>query len=590
MPFARGQQKWALAIGAVSATWAIFVLVFGGINVSILGLRIKSTDAFNPSVVALIAFLIFAYLRRRSRERTATHDAWSWREVGLLTAILTVAALVRFWALTFGLPHPAARPDEEAVAALAAGYYAGHFEQTIFTYPPLFILVVAATMWLVFYKVPSLLRRFNVELPVSDPSIAAERVIARVLSAASGVVSVWLLFRIGERLFGRTTGFIASAFLALAFLHVRDSHFGVTDIPMTCMVLAGFLAIVKLSESGSRSDLLVAGALTGLAVATKYNAALLVLPASLAILDDPRRRSLVIRLGHLVAFGVTMVVVFLIVCPYSVVNYDRFLVDLADISRHLAMGHGPDLGRGWSYHLTTTLRYGLGAPLLVAGILGLALMIGRDMRRGLLVALFPVAYYLLTGSGRTVFARYILPAVPFLCLTAAYLVTSATTAVITYVGREQWRIPATAMLAAIVVLPSTLSVITFDRLLTREDSRLIARRWIEERFPPGTTIMQIGPSNGRPYIDYENTYRLLDVTSTSRPTLVVVVSSPMGRHGLDPIKPWFEREYELRFTQAVVAEDNRANIYDMQDEFFVPLSGFAVERPGPNLQVYVRRQ
>jgi hypothetical protein len=145
------------------------------------------------------------------------------------------------------------------------------------------------------------------------------------------------------------------------------------------------------------------------------------------------------------------------------------------------------------------------------------------------------------------------------------------------------------MLAAIVVLPSALSVIAFDRLLTREDSRLIARRWIEERFPPGTTIMQIGPSNGRPYIDYENTYRLLDVTSTSRPTLIVVVSSPMGRHGLDPIEPWFEREYELRFTQAVVAEDNRANIYDMQDEFFVPLSGFAVERPGPNLQVYVRR-
>ena len=96
-----------------------------------------------------------------------------------------------------------------------------------------------------------------------------------------------------------------------------------------------------------------------------------------------------------------------------------------------AVGYQPDLGRGWKYHFTTTLRYGLGIPLLAAGVLGLLFMVWREERRGVLVALFPVAYYVLMGTGRTVFARYALPAVPFLCLTAGYLVATTAAAVTT---------------------------------------------------------------------------------------------------------------------------------------------------------------
>ena len=73
--------------------------------------------------------------------------------------ILVVAAVARFWALTFGLPHPAARPDEEAVSSMAGSYFDGNIEQTSFTYPPLFMLVVAAALWLVFRKLPSTLSR-----------------------------------------------------------------------------------------------------------------------------------------------------------------------------------------------------------------------------------------------------------------------------------------------------------------------------------------------------------------------------------------------------------------------------------------------
>ena len=531
-------QQFTLAITVLSVLWTLFLLIFDGIDFSLLGMRVRSHRWSDPATVAVVSLLVFAWLRRRPKTpaarsgraiAAAVGEWWRTPDNLVLVAILLVAAVARFWALTFGLPHPAARPDEEAVSALAGNYYLGYFEPTDFTYPPLFMLVVAATLWLAFRTAPAMLSRLNIRLGLSDPTMSAQRIVARLLSAAAGVISVWLVFRIGTRLFGRPTALVAGAFLALAFLHVRDSHFGVTDVPMTFMVLVGFLAIVKLAESGSRRDLVAAGIWTGLAVATKYNAALLVLPASFAILNDPLQRPIQSRLVRVVGFAAIMTAAFLIVAPFSVLSYEKFLYDVTNVSRHLADGHGVDLGRGWTYHLTTTLRYGLGIPLLVAGILGLPLMVWREGRRGILVALFPVAYYVLIGSGRTVFARYILPAVPFLCLTAGYFVVTTAAVVTSYLQRPRWRIPATTVMTAAILWPSLLSVIAFDRLIARDDSRVLARRWIEERFPPGTSIAQLGlggGSAGNVYINYETDYLLSDITASSKPTLVIVVSAP----------------------------------------------------------------
>jgi hypothetical protein len=491
--------------------------------------------------------------------------------------------VARLCGIDFGFPHLNCRPDEGAVVSIAGGLYSGDLNPHVFNYPAFFMLSIAVTLAIL--NTSGLLTGWT----------SAYR-IARYFSAAAGIASVLVIFRIGIRLFGRTTALAAAALLSLAFLHVRDSHFGVTDVPMTFLVLVAFLFIVRLSESGETRDLIAAGLAAGLATSTKYNAALIALPAMLVIgtgrvgVQEVWQE----RLRRAALFGSMMVAAFLLTSPYTLLDYREFLEDFMFESRHLARGHGRDLGRGWSHHLVSTLRYGVGVPILASGIAGFLLLLWKDRRKGLLVALFPVTYYLVLGSGRTVFARYMLPVVPFLCLAAGYAVTEAALWLAARAGRPRLAPIVAAAGVLAVVWPSAQSVIAFDQLISLDDNRLLARRWVERHFPDDTTIAQIGIASGHVFLHdgYEPKYVRVSMRNRrNRPDLIIVQSSPLQRapRELLRIEGTLAKEYELAFNRNGVGSDP-ANVYDWQDEFFLPLTGFkGIERPGPNFKIYIRR-
>ena len=259
------------------------------------------------------------------------------------------------------------------------------------------------------------------------------------------------------------------------------------------------------------------------------------------------------------------------------------------------------LGRGWTVHLTSSLWYGLGWPLLVAGLAGLAHLAWKSPRHGVLVAIFPVSYYALIGSGYTVFARYILPVVPFLCLAAAVAVI----AMARWLGDYQAN-PARAriagwILAAVVVAPSAWSVFQFDRLLGRPDSRVVAADWIAAHFPEGASITVAGRMSTRPQfrsnrLHVPTEHRVFDVDDPSAPEapdLLVVATTRVapGAHGVTPGDRARALMSRYRLIHVVVAYDAAATglVYDWQDEFYVPFAGFgAITRPGPTLTIYAR--
>jgi hypothetical protein len=513
--------------------------------------------------------------------------------------VLPIAAAARLWAIDFCLPHPHCRPDEDAIMAIAGAFRVGDFRPGIFTYPALFMLAVAAAM----RGLPIAERLLHKLMPFHFAPLLSDEVTttkytltARAMSAVAGIASVWLIFRVGLRLFDRNAAVAGASLLALAFLHVRDSHFGVTDVPMSFMVVVAFLYAVRVAQSGTRRDLVTAAVAAGLAAGTKYNGGLVALPVLFAVMISPNRTSRQSRARDAAIAVALMVAAFLCTSPYTVIEFSRFWADFSDDLLHLSGGHGIDLGRGWIYHATTTLRYGVGVPLLVAALAGMGLLLVKDRRAGVLVALFPVSYYALLGGGRTVFARHMTPIVPFLCLTAGYCAAETASWIALRLERPAWRSTLTAVAVVALILPSAQSVVRFDALLARDDSRLVARRWIEQRFPAGTAIAQIAPDGGVVFwhdaseVRYTTTVDLR--RDDLRPAVVIVQSSPLRPppDNMAEVDAILTADYRLAFVQHVV-EPDPANVYDLQDEFYLPLTGFRhIERPGPNLDVYVRKE
>src|SRR6202022_730983 len=138
-----------------------------------------------------------------------------------------------------------------------------------------------------------LLGIFRASLRGYDSSIFAGRVISACLGAATAV----LIGLLGARLYGRRVGLLAGFLMAAAVLHVQNSHFATSDVPLTFLVLLALYFLVRVVESGGLVHSLAAGLVTGLAIATKFSALPILLPVGIALLyrwvvDGRRPRAL----------------------------------------------------------------------------------------------------------------------------------------------------------------------------------------------------------------------------------------------------------------------------------------------------------
>ena len=223
----------------------------------------------------------------------------------------------------------------------------------------------------------------------------------------------------------------------------------------------------------------------------------------------------------------------------------------------------------------------------------------RAPRRGALLLAFPVVYYLIAGRGYTVFVRYMIPIVPFLCVTAGYFVSTLARVA---TARRGHTALATGLMVAAVALPSAVKAWRFDRLLSRTDSRVLAADWIMEHARPHASIYISGSHYGRPDIrrrqrgpEYafvelaDSGFQTQSGTKVELPDWIILQESPLGAYSSvpEPVKDLLPR---YRLVQTYRAVDLRAqHVYDQQDAFFVPLAGFAgVGRPGPNFSIYQR--
>lgn len=530
-----------------------------------------------------------------------------------LASVLAIALGLRLWGIGFGLPHTLSRPDEEATLSVALRFFGRHLDPGFYHWPPLFIYAVTAA-FVAYFNVG----RFAGWFPRESAFLAAGAstpaplfLLARAVSAVAGTVTVWLTYRAGRQLFDQPTALTAAVFLAVAALHVRDSHFGVPDVFATCLALASFVATCRFARTGKTRDVLVSAMWAGLAAAAKYNLALILVPALVLIVTrrapPDARRGAALRAAWLVlACCLVSLTAFLLVTPFALLNTSAYASGLREIADHLRVGHQLQAGPSWRVHLASTLRYGIGWPMLTAGVAGFAVYCWHERRLGLAFASFPLAYFALIGSGQSAFARYMLPLVPFLALSAAYFVNVLARPAVRLAGTPRLTGVATATFAVLVAVPSLMSSVHMDRLLGRPDTRVLAADRLTRDFPCGATVHQTGSVYGHvqlptastrgefvhvAYDEPSGTFRYPDGTAAPEPDIVIVQESPLPYSRVPPtLRTWLDRGYGLHASIEGVDMAAARPAYDEEDALYLPLSGFgAVSRPGPNLHVYVRR-
>jgi 4-amino-4-deoxy-L-arabinose transferase-like glycosyltransferase len=535
----------------------------------------------------------------------------------MLGVILGVGLAARVWGITFGLPHVLARPDELLILGIAASMHTGNPNPGMFDYPGVYLYFVAG-LFSIYYGWTLLTGRVAGAAAFQELFRTAWEpffLIARTVNAVVGAATAGVVHLIGVALFGRVAGLLSALFMALAFLHARNSHYSTSDILMTFFIACAMLAVVRVHQERRARDAWLAGVMGGLATGTKYNAVLVALPmVAVEVLHLWRVRGewrRAWRDTHLWRMGLAFTLIFVATSPYLFLDYQTALEHLRALQASTAAGMTPPemLGRGWWYHVPYSLRYGLGLPLLVTGLTGLVVMAVRRPAEALLLGVFPVAYYAVVGAGHNVFVRYMIPVIPFLCLFAGYVVSLLSESAALRLRTNPSVVA--AVLGALIVAPSAVSTARFDHLMAQDDSRNLAARWIHEHVPAGRSIFLSGNRYGHPQLEPPvGKYRLMSydyrgrafLTDTAmaggrryrhtdeHPDVIVVQRSAIPySHIPEEVESMLGREYTL-VHQIRAADLTQPNFYDIQDGFYAPFGGFAgVTRPGPNIEIYEKR-
>lgn len=543
-----------------------------------------------------------------------------------LVAIVVLAVALRFAGLDFGLPLAEARPDEQTIAYQAMKFGRGDLNPHSFNYPSLF-KYIAFVLFGADFAVGRALGRFGGQEDFLRSFFAADpefRLLLRAFSALMGTAGVLLLAWLPGRLWGALV-------LAVCFLHVRDSHFGVTDITMVTLTTGAVLAATGLQARGELRLAFLAGGLAGLATSTKYNAALLAVPLVLAAATARgagRIELPVQRRGRLAVVSLTaMAAGFALGTPYAVLDFPTFLKDFRYEASHLAAGHHVDVGVGWVHHAVVTLPVAFGWVGYPLGVLGIGLAFLSNRRLAAVAFSFPLVYFLLIGRGETAFFRYMLPVVPFLAMGAGLMLDAV---------HRRFGFAAAAVLALLSLASPTLRSLSANRLLMAEDTREAMGAWIEAHVPTDTVIVHAGAYTGAPMLqrnvpnqtreyaakagradaggfrkpDHMKWYRasqpMYDVQFVAKagidyasqvsvaelvanpPAWLEVESSGLTFYSAVPaeLAPLLEARYELAHEELGAGPES-APLYDQQDALYLPAAGFrGVTRMGPNLRLY----
>jgi len=428
--------------------------------------------------------------------------------------IVAVALGLRVVGLRYGLPA-VYNPDEVAIMSRALAFGKGDLNPHNFLYPSFYFYALFAwegvtALLAVATRTVATVGAFQREFFL-DPTRVF--VAGRLLTALLGAATVVAAGVLGARVHSRLAGVLGALLLAVAPLHVLNSHYVKHDVPVTFLIVLAYLAYDRLwtrelpptadlppkvgdEEGGSDrtqggagsttgsvrlpadGSLLAAAAITGVAFSTHYYAIFLAIPLAWSAARGARNAGDAVR--RIAIAAAVSAAVFLLLSPFILVEPGTALRDIR-ANRQIVVDRAVEnLG-----YLASAARYGslllfdtAGPIAALLALIGLGLLIRRDAMRALWLLAFTLPF-LLFIAGTYPASRYLVPVVPFLAVFGAIAIAEIWT--------KQPLVARVVLVAAFTT--AGVESLRIDAFIRQTDTRTLALEYIRTTIPSGTTIL-----------------------------------------------------------------------------------------------------
>jgi 4-amino-4-deoxy-L-arabinose transferase-like glycosyltransferase len=242
---------------------------------------------------------------------------------------------------------------------------------------------------------------------------------AVMLPVIFGVLSVLLMFILAKLMYGEKKALLAALIFSLCPVMLFASSRILIDMPLTFFVMATVLVLLVSVKKQKAGWFMLSGLIFGFAVLNKESA-FFILPVCFYLVFREKIRAK-IKIYFLLSFAVTALLVIFpwFYCLYKA-NGMIFLSRYNDLDGYFKKFPFMDIAvnRPWYFYFLQVIQL---APVYIFGYFGLIKRAGG--RRDLTEALWILSYFIgftICGIARCGYqTRYILPAIPALCLLSA---------------------------------------------------------------------------------------------------------------------------------------------------------------------------
>ncbi len=423
------------------------------------------------------------------------------------------------------------------------------------------------------------------------------------MSAAMGAATVPVIYLAASPVFGPVAALVSSAIVTVSFIHVRDSKFAKTEVPAGLWLALSILMVLRISVRGRSMDYALAGFFCGLAAATHYPSGAIAVGIVVAHLEVRRREgeSLLGSLAdtRIYLAGIVTLITFLCADPYFVLDWKATVNtyhNMQDAYKLWNRGHTP-AGFGWPWLLLLAMPASFGIALELFLLSALPWVIFRPKPGTYALMAFILVCFLSLTNGRPQLEfRYLIN--PLLAMALLGGVFAADLKALACSSMETRAGNLVALLGGILLLaPSLIRDVQLNRLLRLPDTRTIARMWMLNRIPPGSTIAMVdGDGYGKPKLS--SGYREISVNSseslrseTETAKWVVADSFPLlslwSKGVTDSELAELTSEGTLELDIDPIKAGAEAPTFDPNDAFYVPFTHItSMLRPGPRIRIW----